>query len=272
MILVTGTKRSGTSMWMQILVAAGFPAIGERYPRDWGQVLREANPAGFWESNLRDGIHHGTNPDPRTGSYVRPEQVRTHAVKVFIPGLVRSDLAYVDRVVVTIRHVRDYVASLRRMRRMESKHRTQPETRRPRLDPVVEWFALNFNLLADLRLRGHPHRIVTYESVVADPKRHVGSVAQWLGAPDPQAAIDSVRNELRTQNSAGDQTPLDHPLANACEFLYEALASGGHLGMAAHKALTRAHAEVLPQIQKHEDSLERVRRHRRSGPTPISLD
>ena len=35
MIIVTGTKRSGTSMWMQILAAAGLPVFGEAFPRSW---------------------------------------------------------------------------------------------------------------------------------------------------------------------------------------------------------------------------------------------
>jgi hypothetical protein len=28
MLIVTGTKRSGTSLWMRLLVAAGFPIFG----------------------------------------------------------------------------------------------------------------------------------------------------------------------------------------------------------------------------------------------------
>ena len=40
MLFVTGTKRSGTSMWMQVLRAAGLPVIGTEFPRDWGEVIR----------------------------------------------------------------------------------------------------------------------------------------------------------------------------------------------------------------------------------------
>jgi RNase adaptor protein for sRNA GlmZ degradation len=29
MIIVTGTKRSGTSLWMQILERTGYPILGE---------------------------------------------------------------------------------------------------------------------------------------------------------------------------------------------------------------------------------------------------
>jgi len=34
-IVVTGTKRSGTSMWMQVLGAAGLPVVGDAFPADW---------------------------------------------------------------------------------------------------------------------------------------------------------------------------------------------------------------------------------------------
>ena len=73
MIIVTGTKRSGTSMWMQVMVAAGLPVIGEKFPRDWGEVFREANPGGFYESELMTGIYWETNPHPQTGAYLFPE-------------------------------------------------------------------------------------------------------------------------------------------------------------------------------------------------------
>ena len=103
MIIVTGTKRSGTSMWMQILRDGGIELIGEAFPKKWDQTIREANPHGFYESPLRRGINFTTNPHPQTGAYLAPEPTRNHAVKVFAPGLVRSDLAYIDRVVVTMR-------------------------------------------------------------------------------------------------------------------------------------------------------------------------
>lgn len=267
MILVTGTKRSGTSMWMQILVAAGFRPVGERYPRDWAQTLQPANPAGFWESKLREGIHHATNPDPETGAYVRPEQVRAHAVKVFIPGLVRTDLAYIDRVVVTVRHWRDYAASLARMRALEAQRVDPAPDPIPTLDPVVEWFALNFTLLGDLALRGYPARIVTYEDAADDPGAHVGAILDWLGASDPSAGVEAVRSELRTQAAPRSDDPV-HPIGAACEQLYQALRGGGDLSPATRTALARAHARVHPQIREHEQALELRRLRRRLGAHP----
>ena len=76
MIFVSGTKRSGTSMWMQVLQAAGLPILGKAFPRNWGTgPLRDANPDGFYETLLRNGIYYATNPHPRTGKYFLPEQV-----------------------------------------------------------------------------------------------------------------------------------------------------------------------------------------------------
>jgi hypothetical protein len=123
MIVVTGTKRSGTSMWMQFLKAAGFPFIGDAFPRNWGKTIHDANPRGFWESELRRGIYYQTNSDPKSGTYLFPDQTRRNAVKVFIPGLIRSDVAFIDRVVATVRRWRQYVRSLNRLYTMESKAR-----------------------------------------------------------------------------------------------------------------------------------------------------
>ena len=115
MIIVTGTKRSGTSMWMQILRAAGFAIVCEAFPRDWASTIREGNPRGFYESPLRRGIHLATNPDPCTGAYLCPMATRTVAVKVFVPGLLRTDLRFVHKVIATIRPFREYMASVERL-------------------------------------------------------------------------------------------------------------------------------------------------------------
>ena len=129
MIVVTGTKRAGTSMWMQILVAAGFPHVGTPFPGNWGESIRDANPAGFYESLLRQGVFHATNPDPRTGRFVRPSQVERHVVKVFVPGLVRTDFGYIGRVLATMRPWREYVASLRRLFAIEDAWRARRQAK-----------------------------------------------------------------------------------------------------------------------------------------------
>ena len=115
MILVTGTKRSGTSMWMQILTASGFPYIGKQFMTVWEDSIKDANSKGFYESPLRKGVYFATNPNPKTGDYIHPAQCKSHVLKVFIPGLVRTDYSYIGRVVATIRPWREYCSSIRRL-------------------------------------------------------------------------------------------------------------------------------------------------------------
>ncbi len=216
MIIVTGTKRSGTSMWMQLLNAAGFPPIGNAFPRNWEKTIKEANPGGFWESELRSGIYYRTNPDPKTGVYLFPENTRRHAVKVFIPGLIKTDRAFIDKVVATVRPWRQYVRSLSRLYAMERE--AQSEARKKResdlpdpvfMPPIIEWWVENFSLFSDIVTRRYPFYMIAYESVLEDPDKTVQDVFRWLGDGDVEAAIAQVQPALRTQKDASHDTAID---------------------------------------------------------------
>ncbi len=218
MIVVTGTKRSGTSMWMQLLTAAGFPPIGNAFPRNWEKTIKGANPAGFWESQLRSGIYYKTNPDPKTGTYLFPEDTRRHAVKVFIPGLIRTDRAFIGKVVATVRPWRQYVRSLGRLYAMERE--AQREARKKKesdlpdpvvLSPVIEWWVENFSLFSDIVTRRYPFYMVAYESVLEDPNKTLRGIFDWLGDGDVEAAIKQVEPALRTQDDGADNAADDSP-------------------------------------------------------------
>jgi ribonuclease BN (tRNA processing enzyme) len=214
MIIVTGTKRSGTSMWMQLLQAAGFPPIGDAFPRNWGKTIREANPAGFWESKLRNGIYYRTNPDPETGTYLFPEQTERRAVKVFIPGLVKTDRAFIGRVIATFRPWRQYVRSLNRLYAMERESKAREKRESDLLppavmSPVIEWWVENFSLLSDIITRRYPFCMVAYESILQKPDLAIRRVFDWLGEGDVEAAIQQVEPSLRTQDDLGD-SPVEH--------------------------------------------------------------
>lgn len=188
MIVVTGTKRSGTSMWMHVLVAAGLPYIGERFPAGWGELLRDANPDGFFESELMIGVNYRTNPHPLTGAYLAPHQTRDHAVKIFIPGLVRSDVAFLDRCIATVRSWREYVASIRRVGIEDAT-----------LPPALDWWCCNFALIRDLAIRGYPAHVLSYDSFLRDPERVAAEVLAWIGRGDPAAAARVVRPERKRE-------------------------------------------------------------------------
>jgi hypothetical protein len=221
MIVVTGTKRSGTSLWMQILKASGLTVLGSEFPSVWGESIRAANPNGFYESRLRKGIYFATNPDPRTGEFLPPAATRQHAVKVFVPGLVRSDLAYLDRVVASMRHWREYGPSLQRLYAMEDawlaeqKSKTTADdprwkTSRSDLPPAIEWWAQTYDLIRDYMTRRYPFHLVTYDHLLRDPDGVLKQVLPWVGATDVDAGIAVVDGGSRTQRArtGGDEGVL----------------------------------------------------------------
>lgn len=259
MIIVTGTKRSGTSMWMHVLVAAGLPHIGERFPAGWGELLRAANPDGFFESELIAGIHWRTNPHPLSGAYLSPSQTRQHAVKVFIPGLIRSDIAFIDRCVATVRDWRSYVASTRRVLAMQGVPAPGEHVALP---PALEWWCNNYGLIRDLAIRGYPVHVVSYDGFLRDPARVADEVLAWIGCGDAEAAARVVRPELR---SAADQDrPADEELAHGIaarhlevfDELYDAIDRETPLVASFIDRLNRTNDELRPAVLEHQASVD----------------
>jgi hypothetical protein len=210
-IFVTGTKRSGTSMWMQILKAAGLEPIGDAFPKDWGETIRDANPEGFYEGIFRDGVYYRTNPHPKSGAFLHPSECRDRPVKVFIPGVVRSDLAFIDKVVVTMRNWREFPGSLGRLYAMERSNRSRlrgeesPEA--IHLPPVLEWWTENQSLLTDVLTRRYPVHFVAYETTLGAPEATIRETLGWLGVGDVEGALGTVKPDLRTHAAEALPTP-----------------------------------------------------------------
>ncbi len=240
MILVTGTKRSGTSLWMQILIQAGLPYIGKDYMGTWEDSIREANPQGFWESSLRRGVYFATNPDPETGKFLHPKQTRRHVLKVFIPGLNRTDYAYLDRVVGTIRPWREYCASLQRLYTMEDEFlaTSPPDTgpngerisrlkraqeSRSKLPMAIEWWYENYDLIRDIATRRYPVNLVSYHRLLESPETLIPNVLEWLGGGHVDAAIAVVDPALRTQNDPTVEQPVEPEWAAIFDALHDEL-------------------------------------------------
>ena len=259
MIIVTGTKRSGTSMWMQILKAAGLPVLGDAFPMNWGETIQGANPGGFYESIYRNGVFYGTNPHPVTGEYLPPQVVTHVAVKVFVPGLVRTDMAFVHRVIGTMRHWREYSGSLNRLTRMERENleRTRPDLPKDRLTlpPILEWWLENFMLIRDVAQRQYPIHLTTYDRVIADPEKELTPVFGWLGVGDVRAAIGAIDPTLRTQ--ARDDQPADEPpdvdaeSAEVFDALYDTIHRAAPVDASLIERLNDTQDRLLTQLQEH---------------------
>ncbi len=233
MILVTGTKRSGTSMWMQILIAAGYPHIGAAYLGRWEESIKDANPRGFYESALRQGIFYATNPNPRTGDWIPPQASVRHVVKVFIPGLVRTDFAYIGKVVATMRHWREYGGSLQRLYDMEDrfadthpdeearKRRERLQKTRSALPPAIEWWFEQYDLVRDVSVRRYPVHMTTYDRLLADPRTAIERVLGWLGEGDLDKAVAAVDPALRTSHERPDVDGVSAEHAALFDELYD---------------------------------------------------
>ena len=245
MLLVSGTMRSGTSMWMQILIAAGLPHIGEAFPAPWGDALRSANPRGFFESQLVSGIYYATNPHPETGAYLAPEQTRRHVCKVFIPGLVRTDVAFVDRVVATVREWRQYAASLERLHALAGEDRERALFDVP-LDPAVRWWMENFALIRDIATRRYAAHVTTYARLIDDPAAEVGAVLDWLGEGDRDAAVAAVAPRPLDDAPTPDGVSPRH--AQVFDDLYDHLHTGRDLSPAFVSLLNQTDAQLRPRL------------------------
>ncbi|MGC6507640.1 MAG: hypothetical protein ACON4U_04445 [Myxococcota bacterium] len=255
MVVVTGTKRSGTSLWMQILIAAGLDYIGSPYLGKWEKSIKSANPNGFFESILRKGIFYATNPHPKTGVYLHPNQHQKTAVKVFIPGLVKSDHAFLNRVIGTIRPWREYTQSLRRLYSMERQYIAQIESNaekpfsplelwelnQPLLHPALEWWKENYALILDFSKRRYAFNLSSYVKLQEDPASVVNPVLEWIGEPPMNDFSGLVNPQHRTQKWS---EVTDSPLTSKQEMVFDELHSVFYRG----EPLSKSMVEMLNQM------------------------
>jgi hypothetical protein len=263
MLIVTGTKRSGTSLWMRLLIAAGLPAFGEAFPGDWEDRLRSANPDGFFESLLREGIYYATNPHPETGAYFFPEQVEWHCVKVFIPGLVRSDRAYIGKVIATVRDWREHTVSLDKLHALDDKERLAAgDTPPPRMPAALEWWTENFALVRDIAIRRYAVHVQSYGGLMNDPDRVVRQVIKWLGRGDADKAVAAVEVKRRSEQRP-EIASVSSDIAEVFDELYATIDRGKGLTGSFLEKLNETNAKLLPEIRTHETAIleDLARRH-----------
>jgi hypothetical protein len=245
LIFVTGTMRSGTSTWMRLLRAAGFPIVGEAFPAPWGEALRALNPRGFWESRFTSGVYWATNPHPLTGEYLFPEHCRDLVAKVFVSGLVKSDVAFVDRVLGTVRDVRSVAASIRRFREIEAAAGLPgPEAEAPEL----QWWVDTFALIRDLATRRHAAHVVSLGALVRDPEREITIALRWLGRGDAAAAISEMSETLPGQSLPRTEPPYPREWVETWDELYARIDAGRDLDASFVRRLNALDGEIRPLV------------------------
>jgi hypothetical protein len=270
MIVVTGTKRSGTSMWMQVLQAAGIQTLGHAFSKTWEETIKDANKRGFYESSYRRGIYYATNPNPETGVWLPPRRTRQLGVKVFIPGVVRSDVIYLSRVIASVRPFRQYAASLTRLYEMErASHEKKGTTRKPseHLDPILEWWLENFLLVRDITTRRYPVRLVSYESMIEDPEAICRNIFAWLEVGDAEAALRAVHPEDRTQQAASVSS-LSHEYEDVFDEYHRRVKRGEPFDAGFLSKMNETHVALLPLIEARLHELGEIRRRRQLERAP----
>ncbi len=285
MFLVSGTKRSGTSMWMQVLRSAGVPVLGSAFPRNWKTTsLKDANPDGFYESILRQGIYFRTNPHPTTGAYFMPGDVQGFAVKVFVPGVIRSERAYVDLLVANVRKWREYEASINRLYALENKDRRakNPDAPEPfHFPPAFEWWMENFALMRDISLRGYEYQLQTYDEVLAEPSRVIPEVLGRMGVADAdiEAAVAAVKPDNRTQNedaAALESSSVPDELAEMFDELYEVVRDRRPVSGDFLRRLNDTNRRLLPRLSELQtkvvQSMSKIQRETGAKPTPMGIE
>jgi len=263
-------------MWMQILAAAGYPVLGERFPRDWGATIRAANRRGFFESPLRHGIVPEKSRHPETGANLAPEATRGVAVKVFAAGLARTPLAYVERVIASLRHHREYELSLARLYTMEQANKLARAERRGRSREVLpsraqppaalEWWNDNFSLIRDARARGYPLRLISYSAVLRDVRGELGATLGWLGGGALEPAIAAVNGALRTQQvEIGAEAPsgIEPEHEAVFEELYARVDEGQGVDERFMGRMQAVHDQLAPRIAAALKSVREERRRAR---------
>jgi hypothetical protein len=238
-------------MWMQVLRAAGIPILGEAFPRSWDKVpLRDANPDGYYESILREGIYFATNPHPVTGKYFMPGDVEGYAVKVFVPGVIRSERAYITHLVANVRAWREYEASIERHYALEDQGRQAATEAEPpvRFPAALEWWMENFALVRDISLRKLPYRLQTYADVLERPEQVVKSVLEWIGSGDIEAAVAAVKPQNRTQVDSPGTDSVEPRFAQVFDDLYAAIEQRKGLSGALLKTLNETNIALLPRL------------------------
>lgn len=271
MIIVTGTKRSGTSLWMQVLIAAGFEHVGGAFPGVWQESIGEANPEGFYESMFRHGIYYRTNPHPKTGQFLFPSKSTQLLVKVFIPGLVRSDYAFLNRVVATLRPWREYCVSISALLAQEKAFFEERRARRgaeASADPAPEgetrppalvWWAENYALLRDMATRRYPYFLCSHGKLLADPASVIEPALRFLGSGSLERAVEVVRPSLhRSRDVQWTTDGLDPLDVEFFDELYETIHRREPLSAAMLKAANETNQRIVARTAPPTPKARRV--------------
>jgi hypothetical protein len=166
---------------------------------------------------------------------------------------VRTDRAYIGRVVASVRDWREHSASLDKLYALDDDARAKDGLGpTPRLPSPLEWWTENYALLRDVATRRYAVHVQSYDALLAEPERVVRQVLGWLGHGDPDRALAAVTIERRSVKKP-EIGGVDQDVAAVFDQLYEAIDRGEALSRPLLGKLNETNTRLLPTIRAHEE-------------------
>lgn len=160
MKIVSGLRRSGTSLMMHAIQQAGLKIAGEDFEDN---SIIDGNPNGYWEIpeiTIKKGLTEETKNLIASGE----------VIKVMFECLFLSDPSLIDEVVVTIREPKDIIASF--LIHNYIKH----------IDLLILNFCLDvIDSIEFLENNNKKYIVVSYEDVLENPQEEMKKVCDFIG-------------------------------------------------------------------------------------------
>ena len=162
--IVSGLERSGTSMLMQMLIAAGIPVSYDK-----NRMPDSGNPKGYFElegGKIINKIIDSTFPfDKYKGKFLK---ITSYGLKFLPMGNYK--------IIYSERNIDEILDSMEKMARIDDKNR---------LKTKKAFINLNTYIKDQLRIRlDIDYLIVNYNDLLISPKNHLKKIQEFLELPE----------------------------------------------------------------------------------------
>ena len=212
MNIVTGLRRSGTSMIMLMLKNAGLNIAGKKWAEFDKWQAEEANPNGYWET--------------KESTKGLTEKIDGDVVKVMFDCLYKSNPELIDKVLVIMREPKSVLESLFKYNNIIEK----------------KLFVLNHCLdviesLDYIQFFEKDYKIVFYEDILNDPDNQTKEICEFIGG-DYKKALGTIDKKLN--RCKGN----DYHFIEYLESMYK-LARHGNIS-----EIVRKREQIIKQVRK----------------------
>jgi len=232
MYLVSGIQRTGSSLIMNMANEAGFPVYGKKFPKDWEQTRTEKskdnqqNPSvtGFWESmaNVDAGVNNQTTKH-------LPNRVRNHFIKIFAVGIPRTDLAYIDKVILCVRNWRKQVQSWRKVFIYNVFKNTNVKIDDLKYPYGVEYCIKYAQIIFDYVKRNYEMITIDFDELISKPTETCDNIRGFIGCGRWDLArklVDSTHNHHKKEKPISQDKEFKEGFFSFMDRLYLGLKSG----------------------------------------------